>query len=120
MKFGRFLVQNGAIEIADLLEALDMQRDRQVRLGRLALQARKMTVAEVAEVLDYLADFPGDLFGQVAVSLGYLTELELADLLVQQRNSRPHLGEILVDLGHLTPESLLTWLECFQEQTQLV
>ncbi len=120
MKFGRFLVQNGTIQIADLLEALDEQMDRQTRLGKLALQSRKMSVAEVAEVLDYLADYPGDLFGQVAVSLGYLSELDLADLLIQQRNTRPHLGEILVDLGHMTPETLLSELERFQEQAQPV
>ncbi|MCS6861677.1 MAG: hypothetical protein NZT92_15325 [Abditibacteriales bacterium] len=48
----------------------------------------------------------GPLLGQILLSLGKITNEQLAQALAVQRQNRRYLGEILVELGFITGEDI--------------
>lgn len=69
-----------------------------------------MNVKQVLDVLSRQSQTKVS-FGQVAVSLDYLTALDVDLLLVEQRRETPRVGEILVMQGALAPEILETQVQ---------
>lgn len=107
LSLGLHLVREGFVTPEQLICALDYQEQRRPRIGQLALRARKMNVKQVLEVLTRQSQTKVS-FGQVAVSLDYLTALDVDLLLVEQRRETPRVGEILVMQGAIAPEILET------------
>src|SRR5690606_7738122 len=73
-------------------------------LGQLAIEEGLLGVRQVLDVIRTQHLQPGRLFGEIAVDLEYLTEAEVATLLMlQQQRQRPMIDH-LVELGRLTYE----------------
>ncbi|MBK9519007.1 MAG: DUF4388 domain-containing protein [Anaeromyxobacter sp.] len=75
--------------------------------------AERSVAFKDGEVRSASSSVPGERIGEVAVSLGHVTEAQLAEA---ARAGRP-LGKALVDLGHLSASDL--W-KCFHEQVTAV
>lgn len=103
--FGQFLIEKGAITRKQLLEAVEYQKNVNIKLGTLAIDRGLMNHEQVQEVIE-LQKRHNKFFGELATEKGYLTHENLDDLLNQQKSDRVYLGEALVEKGFLTLEEL--------------
>jgi len=115
MKFGLFLVQQGVITADQLVAALEIQQQRSVPLGQLAIEECLMSARDVFRVLQSQREHPRDRFGEIAVDLGLITYDELQRLLMLQMNRKPALVDVLVRQGVLTPEKAELELAAFRQ-----
>jgi hypothetical protein len=106
MQFGIYLVDNGMITCEEFFEALKLQLKTRPQLGALAIEKRKLNVRQVFGVLRSQCDSPDDMFGELAVKLGYLTAEELALLLHEQSLRVRPFAEILVETGILSADAV--------------
>ncbi|GAB2515610.1 chemotaxis protein CheX [Lysobacter humi (ex Lee et al. 2017)] len=103
--FGQFLLEKGVIDAAQLLRALDVQRESNPALGELAC-ARGMLTADQAQAINERQRREDKRFGDIAQSMGLLTGDEVGQLLDEQKSRRKLFGEILVEEGMLSRERL--------------
>ncbi|WP_153306864.1 hypothetical protein [Desulfonatronum thioautotrophicum] len=110
--FGHYLLQAGIISEAQLQEALVFQEQHNQLLGELALARDYMTVEQVRETAaeQKIMDLP---FGVIALRKAYLSPKQLDDLLFSQVVATTHIGEALVELGHLPAMELSRLLQTF-------
>ncbi len=111
MALPRVLVTYNWISASVALEALDRYRAARVPLGHLALREGLLGIGPVLHILDeQLEDSVAGRnrrFGEVALSLGYLSESQLDGLLERQTQESPTLDDLLVELGALdTPQEI--------------
>lgn len=105
-RFGKFLVDEGIVQVEDVMQALTIQRERGESFGRICMRLGKLSVAQVFEVLNLQAEAPKDMFGELCVEMGYLTADDVSEVLLSQQVSRPPIGEILVEIGSMDAETL--------------
>ncbi|WP_028571903.1 hypothetical protein [Desulfonatronum lacustre] len=103
--FGQYLLQAGIITEAQLQEALALQERHNQLLGELALSRGYLSEDQIQETTreQKLLDLP---FGVIALRKNFLTPKQLDDLLFSQIVATTHIGEALVELGHLTASDL--------------
>ncbi len=111
-RFGQFLVNNDIISDTVLLQALVEQNKRQETIERIAVAKRILSVKQMLATLNRQAD-SCDSFTAVALRMGYLTDDEVDVLVELQQQSRPMLGEILVEMGALDRKTLEIMLDKF-------
>jgi len=104
MQFGMYLVDNGVISCEEFFEALKLQLHSRPQLGALAIETRRLTFRQVFAVLRTQCDEPNELFGEIAIRLGYLTDETLAQLLDEQAARAKPLIEVLVDNDFISAE----------------
>lgn len=114
---GDFLVGREVLTHQQLIAALDHQQARQPLLGAVMLKSDRMTVKQVARTLGYL-DCSGLRFGETAVQMGFITDDELAQALQEQRESRPSLSRVIVELGFVDKCTLWDHYKVFGEQNR--
>lgn len=100
------LCQKQVITPEQLAAAVEAQLARRPSLGSLAAQLGMMTIDQIEDVASAQAEEPDQAFGELAISMGYLTREQLALLAFEQAESAPSLGDILVEMGALTAEQL--------------
>jgi hypothetical protein len=101
MLFGIYLVENGVLSCEEFYEALKLQLRSRPQLGGLAIELRKLTAREVFAVLRRQCDSPADMFGELAVEMGYLRPDDLGQLIHEQSLRLKPFQEILVEAGIL-------------------
>jgi uncharacterized protein YaaQ len=104
MWFASYLYRRGLLSAEQIIEASIVQNDRRIPLGKLALECKKLTLKQVAKVLDAQTE-EGKRFGQLAVQLGFLSEQDVAYLLMVQNDRLPSLTKVLIEMGALDQES---------------
>jgi hypothetical protein len=104
MLFGIYLVENGVLSCEDFYEALKLQLRSRPQLGGLAIEMRKLSARDVFAVLRRQCESPADMFGELAVKLGYLTPDDLGHLIHEQSVRLKPFQEILVEAGMLSAE----------------
>jgi hypothetical protein len=100
------LWQKQVISADQLAEAVETQLSRRPSLGSLSIELGIMTIDQVEEVSSAQAEEPDRPFGELALALGFITRAQLALLAFEQAERAPTLGEILVEMGALTPDEL--------------
>ncbi len=118
MQFGMYLYKRGVVDAHDLVHAYELQDERRVPLGVLAIEHDLLAVRDVLSVLRVQSDLPNDRFGEIAVDLGLMTNRDVAELLMIQSDRRPSMGECLVELGILTPEKAAKELAAFRRERE--
>ncbi len=116
--FGQYLLNQGIIDSFQLDQAIDFQQKHNKLLGELAIEKGYMSEDEVdrSKAEQKNLDLP---FGVIAVHKGYMTPDQLDDLLFSQIVNTTHVGEALVELGHLPPQDLGRYLRKYnQEEAQ--
>ncbi len=106
MQFGMYLVDNGVISCEEFFEAVKLQLHSRPQLGALAIDTRRLSFRQVSRVLREQCDEPNQMFGEIAVRLGYLSEEELSTLLDEQAARELPLDEVLVEHGFLSREAV--------------
>jgi hypothetical protein len=103
--FGQYLIEKKLISQRDLLRAIDLQDQHNLRFGDLVLKHKLMTSAQISEV--HRAQRRTDLqFGELAVKMGYLTEEQVQHLLHLQRSTHLFIGQALVKLKAISDAQL--------------
>ncbi len=106
MQFGLYLVKHGMITANQFAQALEAQLASRPQIGALAIEAGKLSVKQVFSILRTQADTPHQLFGQLAIQAGFMTEDELVVLLYQQSVRGKAMPLILAELGFAEPDDL--------------
>lgn len=101
MLFGKFLVERGVINPDEFYQAFKAQLASRPQLGTLAVQRRLLSMSQVFQVLEAQCDRPSELFGDLAVDLGFITTDDVAHLLREQSDLMKPFAELLIDLGIL-------------------
>ncbi|KHK02059.1 hypothetical protein [Desulfovibrio sp. TomC] len=97
---GRFLVEQGAITEAQLEDGLRYQREKNRRIGEVAVERGVLSPDQV-DVIRGRQDGDPRLFGDIAVGERHLSRRSLDDLLFIQKIQHTYLGEALLLLGHI-------------------
>lgn len=118
MHFGIHLVRNNIIDSDDFVDAVEQQIQSRPQLGGLAIETGKLTVKQVFQILRAQCDAPEELFGELAISFGFITEEELTSLIFLQSVRQKPIAEIIVGNGCTTEEEVLTHLSNFRHRTQ--
>jgi hypothetical protein len=104
--FGEYLLYDGKIDLYELELALNFQKQKHVALGVLAVQEKFIDSSQLCTVLDYQRHRRKEIFGEVAIELGFLSKDDVDTLLDMQEKSHIQIGEVLVLFGALTREDM--------------
>jgi len=105
MWIGLHLVRSGLVTAEQLLTAIEYCESHRPPIGQIAIQKRKLTVAECFKVLSRQAIQP-DNFGCIARELRLLSKRQVADLLLAQSEQTPTLSSALVATSALTQKEI--------------
>ncbi len=118
MQFGMYLYNQGIITAEQLIAALQLQGERLIPLGVIAIEESKLAVRDVLSILRVQSDLPNDRFGDIAVDLGLMTRRDLAELLMEQSNRRIPVGDCLLELEFVTRAQLDEALASFRRDRE--
>jgi CheY-specific phosphatase CheX len=118
--FGQFLVENNIVPREALLTAIDLQEQKNLKFGEMALSLGFVTRADIERA--HHAQMSKDLkLGDVLVEMGILTLNQLDDIITRQQNTHLYIGEALVQVGALSSDQLHQHLDAFKkDQAQYV
>lgn len=111
--FGQWLVDIGAVGAEAVQAALELMKQRNVRLGDLAV-VEKMLDHEAAAAIHRAQRGTDQRFGDLAVELGHLSAEQVEVLLQLQKRRNLKLGDSLIELGHFTDLELSELLVRYQ------
>lgn len=111
--FGQFLLERGAITRDQLLQATELQSQRNRPLGAIAVEQGYLS-PEQAQRVNSEQQSTDRRFGELALELGYMTEPQVHEVLKLQSQSRIRIGEAMVAIGCITEEELARQLSDFQ------
>ncbi len=97
-----FVLEQGWANIDQIRHANKWRLAQSPRIGKLAHNIGKLTMAQVLKVLEEQR-VRGKLFGETAVELGYMNFNEVHELLSIQADFTPCLLDALVELLAITP-----------------
>ena len=132
--FGQFLFDKGVVSREDLLRAVTLQEQKNLRLGELSVTAeyiaelqcqKKLKLGELATAMENLSrmdakrtrdkEFPiGMTLEDLLIELGLMAQNQLNQVISRNRMNHPDLGEALVLVGALGSEQLARCREEFE------
>jgi hypothetical protein len=100
------LVEEGLISraMADPLAA--RVRDSWIPLGKILRQQGSLTMGQLMDLLQEQANTPSMRLGELALQFGLCVPADIERALRTQRESSPHVIELLLREGHCEPEKL--------------
>lgn len=118
--FGQYLVENNLVNRESLLQAIELQEQKNLKLGEMALSMGYVTQADIERA--HNAQMSKDMkLGDLLVEMGILTLNQLNEVITRQKNTHLYIGEALVQIGALTNDSLVQYLADFKaDQAQYV
>jgi CheY-specific phosphatase CheX len=118
--FGQFLVENNLVTREALLTAIELQEQKNLTLGEMAISTGYVTRADIERA--HNARLSNDMkLGDILVEMGIITMNQLKEIITRQNNSHLYIGEALVQVGALTGEQLRCHLDAFnRDQARFV
>ncbi|MDA8414808.1 MAG: chemotaxis protein CheX [Desulfobacteraceae bacterium] len=118
--FGQYLVENNLVSRDALLKAIELQEQKNLKLGEMAVSTGYVTQADIERA--HNAQMSKDMrLGDLLVEMGILTLSQLEEIVIRQKNTHLYIGEALVSIGALNSEQLRMHLDAFkQDQAQYV
>jgi len=118
--FGQFLVENSLVSREALLKAIELQDQKNLKLGEMAISTGYVTQADIERA--HNAQMSKDMkLGDLLVEMGILTLNQLNDVITRQKNTHLYIGEALVLVGALSSAKLQQHLDEFKaDQAQYV
>jgi hypothetical protein len=102
--FGQFLYYAGLVSWRTLIDAIVWQRNQRPSFGRIA---RMWEYLDQKEISSILADRrTGELFGDAALSQGYLSEFQRKTVIGLQRWLQRPIGEYFMEVGLLEEDEM--------------
>lgn len=112
--FGQFLVEKGVVSRADLLAAIALQEQKNLKFGEMAVAMGYVTAADIERA--HNAQFSQDMkLGDILVAVGLLTVEQLQEVIARQKATHLYIGEALVQVGALASDQLQQHLRDFNE-----
>lgn len=113
--FGNYLVSEEIITQQQLFDAIQYKKNIKVKLGVLAINAGLLTSRDVERIhcRQTTEDKP---FGDIAVSMGLVSQEQINDLLVSQMPDYLLLGQALLDEDYLDSASFESALKTYKER----
>jgi len=102
--FGHFLYYSGLIDWQTIVRVLVWQRSRRPRFGEIGCSFGWLREDDILPILRQCRI--KQPFGQSAVSLGLLTELQMKTILFRQQRLQKKFGEYFTESNIMTPERL--------------
>lgn len=112
--FANYLVDKQKLGPECLEKIFELQEQKRVRLGVIAVSEKLMTDVQVDEV-NRLQSTADKRFGDIAVEKGYLTENQVTRLLALQGNSFLSFVQATVDLNYMTMNAIVDSLNAYQQ-----
>ncbi len=118
--FGQFLVERGVVTSEKLLSAIELQEQRNLKLGEMAVNMGFITHDDIER--SHNAQYSNDMkLGDLLVQMELLTPAQLSEVIEKQKENRLYIGEALVQVNALSAEELELQLAAFREdQAQYV
>lgn len=116
--FGNYLLGRQVVTTEQLIQAIEEQHIRHLKVGTLAIHAGYMTTEQVDDVL-MLQAHENKRFGEIAVEKGYLTKEQVQSLLNEQIPIYLLIGQRLVENGALTDSQLKELILSYQKENEL-
>lgn len=111
--FGQFLVEKGVVSRNDLLQAIELQERKNLKLGEIALELGYVGRADIDRA--HHAQLSRDMkLGDLLVEMGCLTLPQLNEVVTRQKNNHLYIGEALVAVNAITADQLREQLEVFR------
>jgi hypothetical protein len=114
--FGEYLLYEGKIDAYELNMALDFQKQKHLTIGVLAVQEKFLDHRQLYVVLDCQRFRGKGFFGELAMELGFLSQVDVDTLLEMQDESHIRISEVLILLGAVTREDMEKALKEFDEE----
>ena len=111
--FGEYLVNQGIISPKQLEKCLRIQ-NKQGLLQEGALELGYLRLEQIPAIKAYMESHPEVRFGEAAVSLGLISASQLRYLLDACTRRKVRIGDILLQEGFISEETLLSTLMSFQ------
>lgn len=102
--FGRFLYRMGIIQWRQVISALAWQKSTRPKIGELGISLGYLDRNSVAMILK--KSIKAGAFGVTAQSMGFLTEGEVRELLLRQKQQEKKIGQFFIEKGLLTKGEL--------------
>lgn len=118
MQFAMYLVDNGLLSASDFYKALKLQMRSRPQLGSLAIQSRRLTVRQMFLILQEQCDAPHEMFGEIAVRLGFLSADDLGKLLEEQTRHMAPIRDVLVEHRLLPIETVDQQYAAYRRSTR--
>jgi CheY-specific phosphatase CheX len=118
--FGQFLVEKNIVSREALLRAIELQDQKNLKLGEMAVSMGYITQTDIERA--HKAQMSKDMkLGDLLVEMGFLTINQLNDVITRQKNTHLYIGEALVEVGAIADEMLQQHLSDFKaDQAQYV
>lgn len=111
--FANYLVDKQKLGPECLDKIFELQEQKRVRLGVIAISEKLMTYEQVEEV-NKLQSITDKRFGDIAVEKGYLTDNQVTRLLALQGNSFLSFVQAAVDLKYMNMDDITSSLNDYQ------
>ncbi|MDB5391374.1 MAG: domain-like protein [Planctomycetaceae bacterium] len=105
MRFSRWLVSEGVLDIPRVAKALLSFNQRALRLGDLAIRQELLDTRQVQQVLNEQEESHAR-FGEIAVQRAYLSEDQLTGLLILQQEDPILVASLFLKMSLLEPQHL--------------
>jgi CheY-specific phosphatase CheX len=116
--FGQFLVEKNLVSREALLQAIELQDEKNLKFGEMAISMGYVTEADIERA--HNAQMSKDLkLGDLLVEMGVLTLEQMNEVFTRQKNTHLYIGEALVLVGALTNETLQQYLGDFKADQAL-
>ncbi|MEA2098508.1 MAG: chemotaxis protein CheX [Campylobacterota bacterium] len=116
--FGHYLLNNGCITEEQLVEAVNYQTQNNSTLGELAVEKGFIKLKEANKINDKQRALD-KRFGDVAISLGLLTETQIDELIALQKKNKVFFGEVLLLKNFISKDELDKELCIFNEEQNI-
>ena len=113
--FANYLVKTQKLGPEDLEKIYELQDQKRVRLGVIAVSEKLMTEEQVEEV-NMIQRISDKRFGDIAVEKGYLSDNQVTRLLTLQGNSFLTFVQAAVDIGSISMNEIVESLNKFQRE----
>jgi hypothetical protein len=114
MFFGQYLLSKGVISREALIDAIELQRERNLSLTELAVKRGFMTDQQHASIQSRYRTTDADL-ETLCLDSGLIDRDQLDELIEMQRSDWVRIGAALVGSGHLTREQVEEHLGRFRQ-----
>lgn len=102
---GQFLLEKGLIKPEQLLSAIDIQREHNPPIGKIAIDEGFID-EQAANQINAEQQRTDQRFGELATSMGHMTEQQVSQLFHTQNELKKLLGEVLVEQDFIEEETL--------------
>ena len=117
--FGQYLLEKDILDKDQLIEAINYQKSKILKLGEIAVQHGFLTEKQVAKI--HNEQKRTDMrFGELSISMGFLTETQLEEIITIQKNNHIYLGEAIIACGHMDKDTLEKNLKEFKEDQKSI